>query len=316
MNRRQTIPKHLRYTLDQFKSEFPNDDACLETIKEQRYPGGVTFCFECEQERKLYRITGRPAYSCESGHHFYPLAGTIFEKSTTPLHIWFYAMYQMGSTRCGVSAKQIQRETGVTYKTAWRMFRQIRSLLSDGDMQLEGPATVEIDEMYVGGRTKRLGAIEKPKTTVVGAVERKGGHVIARVAPDATKPTLHGFIKEYVLPGSVLFTDEHPSYEGIEGPHYRHFRVRHSGRVYVTGSRGQIHTQTIDGFWSLVKRGLGGVYHSVSTKYLQSYLDEYSFRYNRRGEGNLIFLSMLKRVSELAALPASRDRGMTPVIQE
>lgn len=144
MNRRQTIPAHLRYTIDQFRADYPNDDACLESIKNSRYPGGVTYCSDCEQERKLYRVAGRTAYVCERGHQFYPLAGTIFEKSTTPLHIWFYAMYQMGSTRCGISAKQIQRETGVTYKTAWRIFKQIRSLLSETDMQLEG-STIEID---------------------------------------------------------------------------------------------------------------------------------------------------------------------------
>src|SRR5579863_9832139 len=135
MNRRQTIPKRLRYTLGQFKAEFSTDDVCLDTIMRQRYPGGVTYCSDCGEVRKLYRVNGRTAFACEVGHQFYPLAGTIFEKSTTPLHIWFYAMYQMGSTRCGMSAKQIQRETGVTYKTAWRMFRQIRSLLSESDMQ-------------------------------------------------------------------------------------------------------------------------------------------------------------------------------------
>ena len=315
MNRRQTIPKHLRYTIDDFNRQFPNDDACLEHLKEQRFPRGIAFCEQCKQEQKHHRIHGRPVYACDVClNQISPMAGTIFEHSSTSLRLWYYAMYLMASTRCGISAKQIQRETGVTYKTAWRMFKQIRSLLGSDD-KLEGPATVEVDEMYVGGRTKRLNATIKPKTPVLGAVERKGGRVIARVASDTKKPTLHGFIKEYVLPGSVLFTDDYPAYDGIEGPKYRHYRVRHSGRVYVTGSRGQIHTQTIEGFWSLVKRGIGGVYHSVSTKYLQTYLDEYCFRYNRRDQGNLIFTSMLKRVSELAALPAAKDRGMTPSLE-
>jgi transposase-like protein len=130
MDRRQVIPKELRYTFLQFEKEFPTDDACLEQIKEQRFPGGVTVCHKCERPRKHHRVTGRTAYACEScGNHIYPLAGTIFEKSTTKLRIWFHAMYLMGSTRCGISAKQIQRETGVTYKTAWRMFKQIRSLM-------------------------------------------------------------------------------------------------------------------------------------------------------------------------------------------
>ena len=207
----------------------------------------------------------------------------------------------MGSTRCGISAKQIQRETGVTYKTAWRMFRQIRSLLGE-DLQLEG-ATVEVDEMYVGGRTKRIDMKERPKTPVVGVVSRKSGRVIARVASDTTKPTLHGFVKEYVMPGSCVFTDDYPAYDGLKDRGYTHHRIRHSERIYVRGSHNQIHTQTIEGFWSLVKRGIGGVYHSVGKKYLQSYLNEYSFRYNRRDSGNLIFFAILGKVAELASKP-------------
>lgn len=307
MNGRQSIPKHLRFTIGNFNTRFPDNDACLEELKEKRFPNGIAYCVQCKQNRKHYRIAGRPVYGCaHCGSQISPMAGTIFEKSSTPLQVWFYAMYLMSSTRCGISAKQIQRETGVTYKTAWRMFKQIRSLLGDDD-KLEGPATVEVDEMYVGRRTKRLHAIDKPKSTVIGAVSRKHGRVIARVADDAKKPTVHGFIKEYVLPGSVIFSDEHPSYDGIEGPYYRHYRIRHQARVYVAGSQKQIHTQTIEGFWSLVKRGIGGVYHSVSKKYLQSYLNEYSFRYNRRDQGNLIFNAVLARVSELAAQRVAAD---------
>src|SRR6202521_544527 len=155
MNRRQTIPKHLRLTITDFMKRFPDNDACLEAVKELRFPGGVTYCGKCEQDRKHYRIAGRPVYGCGfCGTQISPMAGTIFEKSTTSLYLWFYAMYLMSSTRCGISAKQIQRETGVTYKTAWRMFRQIRSLLSEPDMQLSGLG-VEMDESYFGARRKR-----------------------------------------------------------------------------------------------------------------------------------------------------------------
>ena len=154
MNRRQTIPKHLRLTINDFNSRFPDDDACLEAIKEMRFPGGYAHCEKCQQERKHHRVTGRPAYACDyCGSMISPMAGTIFEKSSTSLRLWFYAMYLMASTRCGISAKQIQRETGVTYKTAWRMFKQIRSLLSEPEMQLEGEA-VEMDETYIGGKRK------------------------------------------------------------------------------------------------------------------------------------------------------------------
>lgn len=140
---KQHIPKALRYSVLDFNNEFSSSDACLAYIAEQRYPNGVTRCPKCKVDRKHHRVGNRTAYACDScGNHIYPLKGTIFEKSSTPLKVWFYAMYLMGSTRCGISAKQIQRETSVTYKTAWRMFHQIRTLLSDGDMQLEGPTVV------------------------------------------------------------------------------------------------------------------------------------------------------------------------------
>src|SRR5260370_13078032 len=121
----QHIPKAQRYTMERFHAEFPDDDTCLEFIKEQRWPNGITLCGKCKKDRKHHRVTGRTAYACDyCGNHIYPLAGTIFEKSSTPLRIWFEAMHRMAATRCGISAKQIQREMGVTYKTAWRMFRQ------------------------------------------------------------------------------------------------------------------------------------------------------------------------------------------------
>jgi transposase-like protein len=307
MKPKQSIPKELRYTVADFNREFPSDDSCLERIKEQRWPDGITQCEKCGVERKHHRVTGRTAYACQvCGNHIYPLAGTVFEKTTTSLRLWFYAMYLMGSTRCGISAKQIQRETGVTYKTAWRMFRQIRSLLSEDGLQLEG-STVEMDEMYHGGKRRHQGGQGRPsygshKVAVVGMVERrtdgKIGRVVARVAPDATKKTLHGLAKEYILPSSTVFTDDFVSYDGLQNLGYVHRRIRHSAKIYVSGD---IHTQAIEGFWSLVKRGIGGVYHNVSAKFLQTYLDEYAFRYNLRDRGNLLFRAILERVSQRAS---------------
>jgi transposase len=259
MNRKQTIPKHLRYTINDFNAQFPDDDACLEHLKEQRFPGGVTTCAKCQQERKHYRITGRPVFSCDHcGTQISPMAGTIFEKTSTSLRLWYYAMYLMASTRCGISAKQIQRETGVTYKTAWRMFKQIRSLMSEPDMQLEGDS-VEMDETYIGGRRRngrrgRPPAGDKKQTCVVGAVERKG-RVVAVAANDATRKTLHGIAQERILPKSTVFTDELSSYDGLDKINgYAHRRINHSAGVYVVGDT---HTNTIEGFWSLVKRGMG-----------------------------------------------------------
>ncbi len=305
---KQHIKKELRYSMRDFNNEFPNDAACLDYIAAQRLPEGMGMCSACKVERKHHRVGNRTAYACDHcGHHFYPLAGTIFEKSSTSLKTWFYAMYLMGSTRCGISAKQVQRETGVTYKTAWRMFNQIRTLLSEGDLQLEGP-TVEVDEMYHGGVRKygtgRPMRGDKKKTPVVGIVQRRG-LAIARVVKDVRGSTLLGQIRKHVVPGSTIYTDQLRGYDGIgtmrtsdhKPAKYRHYTIKHDRRIYV---RGHVHTNSVEGLWSLIKRGIGGVYHSVSPEYLQSYLDEYCFRYNRRHDGNLQFKAILERASRLS----------------
>ena len=301
MKPKQSIPKELRYTIQTFNEQFPDNDACLDWLKAKRWPEGVIPCAKCKVDRKHHRVSGRPAYACDyCGSMISPMAGTIFEKSSTALRTWFYAMYLMSATRCGISAKQIQRETGVTYKTAWRMFKQIRTLMSE-EISLEG-AAVEMDETYVGGKRRngkrgRPAANDGKKTCVVGAVEH-GGKVIAVASSDASKKTLHGVAKEYILPDSIVYTDEWRGYNGLSKVNgYQHRRINHSAGVYVVGTT---HTNTIEGFWSLVKRGIGGVYHSVSKKYLQTYLDEYSFRYNRRNNGQPMFTSLLEQVSERA----------------
>jgi transposase len=304
MNRRQTIPKHLRYTINDFNRQFPDDDACFEHLRESRFPDGMAYCETCKLERQHHRIKGRPVYACdECLTQISPMAGTIFEHSSTSLRLWYYAMYLMASTRCGISAKQIQRETGVTYKTAWRMFRQIRSLLSETDMQLEGEA-VEVDEAYFGGKRKggggrrlRTDKGEQYKTVVMGFAERKG-RVKAITIPDASSATLLPKMREFILPKSIVFTDEFKSYDGVgymKDKQYEHRRINHSSKVYVMGD---VHTNTIEGFWSLVKRGIGGTHHAVSQKFLQEYLNEYSFRYNRREVPVPMFRLILDQVSE------------------
>lgn len=301
--RGNSVPGYQKYTMMDFQNEFPDDDACLNHVFNERFPDGITTCDKCKVDRRHYRVRGRTAFACDHcGNHIYPLAGTIFHKSSTSLKVWFYAMYLMGSTRCGVSAKQIQRETGVTYKTAWRIFRQIRTLMGE-DLSLEGEA-VEIDETYIGGTRKygrgRPMAGDKKKRAVMGMVQR-GGSVIALSVNDVKGSTLLGHIQKHVLPETMIFTDEFNAYHGVKHmpeKKFRHKRIKHSAGVYV---KGNVHTNTIEGFWSLVKRGIGGVYHSVSHKYLQSYLNEYSYRYNRRDAKEPMFTSLLSRVSERAS---------------
>jgi transposase len=292
MNRK---PKMIKYTKRDFDRQFPDEATCLEWLKNYLYPDGI-FCQNCKAVTKHHRVKSRPSYSCDHcGHHVHPTAGTIFHKSPTPLTTWFYAIYLMASTRCGISAKQIERETGVTYKTAWRMFKQIRSMLTDDSGPMRGP--VEVDETYYGGRRKgRAGrpmvGDKKGKATVVGIVQRKG-NVRAFVAEDVKASTLIGLVREHVLPRSTVFTDDFASYDGLGVRGYKHHRIQHSAKVYVVGN---IHTNTLEGFWSLVKRGIAGVYHSVGRHYLQTYLNEYSFRYNRRFDTQPMFTSFLCQI--------------------
>lgn len=211
----------------------------------------------------------------------------------------------MASTRCGISAKQLERETGVTYKTAWRMFKQIRMMLNEDRDPFAG--SVEADESYFGGKAKNMhkdvrarkiqGRGGVGKTIVAGIVQRQGA-VVARVISDTEADTLIPFIEARVLPSTMVYTDELPAYNGLRASGYEHRRVHHSARVYV---KADAHTNAIEGFWSLVKNGLRGVNHSVSAKYLQNYLNEYAFRYSRRFDTTPMFESFLKQVEKRPA---------------
>ena len=289
-------PNMLPYTMKDFQKQFPDDATCLEWLKNRLYPDGI-FCDACQTVTKHHRVKSRPSYSCDHcGHHVHPTADTIFHKSPTPLTTWFYAVYLMASTRCGISAKQIQRETGVTYKTAWRMFKQIRSMLTDeGSGPIGGfGRKVEMDETYYGSRSEGTRGRGTKKTPVVGMVQRKG-QVRAFVAADVKSDTLRGLIKEHVLPRTMVFTDDFKAYNGLAARGYTHQRINHSEKVYVNGD---VHTNTIEGFWFLIKSGIRGVYHSVGRHYLQTYLNEYAFRYNRRFDVQPMFTSFLHQIEK------------------
>ena len=299
-----------KYTLDDFNRDFPNEDACLEYLKNLRWPDGIS-CEKCQRVTKHHRVKKRLAYACDfCGTHVYPQAGTILQDTRTPLRYWFHAIFLMGSTRCGISAEQLKRELNVSRKTAWRIFRMIRTMMDDGVMELLGE--VEADESFFGGSdqnrhlSKRRGYKGKysGKTTVFGMVERHG-KVIATVVP--TPPSsadLLPHIKAKVMPKSVIFTDEARFYEPLSLMGYTHKRVHHSARVYVHGDAS---TNTVESFWSLVKRGIDGVHHNVSAKYLQDYLNSYAFRWNHRDDDASMFHLILGR------LPASRP---TPTVAE
>ncbi len=303
-----------RYTLFEFDREFPTDDACLAYLMAERFPDGVP-CERCGKVTKHYRDAGRPSFSCAfCGTHVHPMVGTIFQDSATSLRLWFYAIYLMASTRCGISAKQMERELGVTYKTAWRMFKQIRSLLTQEDAAPLGGEgkIVEADEAFIGGRSKwrahgrpkGLGGGWVGKMPVHGFAERGTGGRKARIAafvmPEEPGKTFTAQVTESthvrVLPKSSLFTDTYVGYDKMGQRGYTHKRVNHTRRIYVAG---EVHTNTIEGFWSLLRRGISGVYHGVSTKHLQSYVDEYVFRYNNReATGRGMFEAFLDRASQ------------------
>jgi transposase len=296
-----------RLTYTEFLQRFPDSDACLAWLVKERWPDGIVCgSARCQGAvRKHHKVTGRQAYECDvCRHQVYPTKGTIFQKSSTSLQLWFYAIFLMASTRCGISAKQLERELGVTYPTAWRMFREIRSLLSEPDLRLAGD--VEMDETYMTPmrRLKDVreaaarGDVQKNRRNtareraVMGAVER-GGRVVLRHVGTPTKMEADSMLG-FVLPASVIFTDEARIYEDVAKKGYPHYRIKHSAHVYVDGD---VHTQTIEGVWSLVKRGISGVYHSVSAKHLQSYLDEYAFRYSHRDDARSMFDAMLDRLA-------------------
>lgn len=205
-----------------FDREFPDDAACLEWLKNRLYPNGI-HCPKCNKVTKHHRVASRPSYACQfCGHHEHPMKGTIFEDSATSLKLWFHAIFLMASTRCGISAKQLERELGVTYKTAWRMFNRIRSLLeeSDGD-PLKGK--VEMDESLYGGkdknkhknRRKGYDAHYQGKTTVFGMVERDGRVAARVVSTPAKSGDLLPEVGARVLPSTMIFTDEAYFYDPL-----------------------------------------------------------------------------------------------------
>lgn len=273
---------------------FPNDDVCLDTIMHLRY-GDTKICPKCGKETKFHRVKNRRCYECQwCAFQVYPTKDTIFEKSTTPLTHWFYAIYLMTATRSGVSAKEIERQLGVTYKCAWRMAHQIRSLMGNDKIPpLFGD--VEIDDTYVGGKGKgKRGRGAEKKSIVLGMVEREG-NMKGKVVPNMKKKTVVPVITENVWVGSKINTDEFLSYRTLEDWGYCHSFVKHSMKEYV---KGECHTQLIEGFWSWFKRGISGTHVWISKKHLQNYVDEFAFRFNQRNVKDHMFFTLLSYLSD------------------
>jgi transposase len=290
----------MRYTIMDLQRDFPDDDACLDWLKEYLYPDGIY----CEVDKKItphHRMKKRRSYSCEQcGHHVHPTADTIFHKSSTPLTLWFYAIYLMSATRAGISAKQLERELGVTYKTAWRMFHQIRKMMADDeDDMLSGD--VEVDETYMQPdpqKNTRVKAKQPNKRyydseIVFGMVERNGRAKVRHVKSSGVS-VLVPEINKSITKQSTIYSDEHRSYMKISVWGYGHLTVKHSDLEFVAG---RIHTQNVENLWSNMKRGIRGVYRHVDAKYLQAYANEYAFRYSHR-KGVSMFWAIMDRVEK------------------
>lgn len=286
-------------TIAEFFAHFPDDEACLAQVFESRFGQGHA-CPNCQRAAKWYRIKAARAYACQwCGWHIHPTAGTLFEDTRTPLRLWFYAIYLFTTSRHGVPAKELQRQLGVTYKTAWRMGHEIRKHMAavDGDALLTGQ--VEADETYIGGANKGAGRGRglDNKAILFGMVKR-GGDVITKVVESSDALTLKREIGHNVRRKSTIHTDEYTAYKGLEGRGYVHETVNHSKGEYATeDGRG---TQTIDGYFSRLKNSIRGTHVHVSEKHLQKYAGEFEYRYNRRKQPG-------KMVGELLSVFPERD---------
>jgi len=284
-------------SFEKFSKKYGTEAKCFQKIVKLRFPKGIE-CDKCWKITPHYKLKKRKAYGCTIClHQTYPLVGTIFEKSRTKLKHWFYAIYHITVTKIGKSAKSLQRELGVTYKTAWRMLMKIRKLMSEDIGLLKG--IVEIDETWIGGsdyfKGKKWWSDYRPtkKQIVLGMVERKG-RVKTMIIQDVLPPTLLGNIKRYIDSTTWIITDGHYGYRGLPKIGYKHNFVNHTVH-FVDSKNPEIHTQTIEGFWGLLKQGIKATYRHVSKKYLQFYLNEFTFRYNHRKEQNQLIDLILKQ---------------------
>lgn len=284
------------FSVREFFQRFPDDDACLSHIMQVRFGGTRFDCPKCGTvDATFHKLAKRRTYVCAScGHHVNPTANTILHDTRTPLVSWFYAMYLFCTTRHGVSGKELQRQLGVTYKTAYRIGQQIRDLTAKAqsfDALLAGH--VELDEAYVGGRRSggKRGRGAPGKTIVMGLVSREGP-MKAVVIPNVKKDTLRNVVLDNVEPGSVVSTDELYSYNLLTGDGFTHGAVKHGQKEYAHydyRSGETFHVNTVEGFWRLFKASIRSTHVQISSKHMQRYLSEFTFRASNRERVNGMF---------------------------
>jgi transposase len=288
-------------TFKDFSKLYPSDAACLDKLMRVNYGGTEIVCPACGKDTKFHPLAKRRAFVCQlCGHHIYPCAGTIFHKSPTPLTTWFFVMYLMTSTRHGVAAKEVERQTGVTYKCAWRMCHELRKLMASADFggPLGGDGKhIEMDETYTGPRQTRRDRSEKgiTRTIVFGMVERDG-MMRAGPVPNAWLTTIEGIVKNNVKRGTTVSTDEWQGYNDLHLLGMKHGTVKHTAKEYV---RGDVHTNTIEGAFGHFKRAVRGTHIHISKKHLWKYVAEFTYRRNFRHS----HAAMFDRLVAAFALP-------------
>jgi transposase-like protein len=252
-------------------------------------------CGSCARLAKFYRVKARRSYACEwCGYQVFPTSGTPFDRTRTPLRDWFFVMFQFCTTRNGVAAKKVQRDLGVTYKTAWRMCHQIREYMGhlDSDDPVGGMGEiVQVDETLIGGSIEGKGRGYRGNKTYVMGMLANGGELMTRVIPNNRRVTLWNEICQNILPGSIIHTDELHSYKGISLRGYRHQTCNHSAKQYVSAYGATING--LEGFWNALKRGINGTHIHVSAKHLPKYLGEFEYRWNMRAYPHLMLDRMM-----------------------
>jgi transposase len=277
-------------TIREFMEQFPTDEICLQHLFDARFGQGHT-CPKCAKKSNWYRFKAERAFACQwCGHHLHPTVGTPFEDTRTPLQLWFYAIYLFTTSRHGVPAKELERQLGVTYKTAWRMGHEIRKHMADVDGENKLWGQVEIDETYVGGhRPGPRGHAALGKTIVFGMMQRNG-EVMTKIVPDTKRKTLMPIIEANVKKGTTCHTDEHVSYRSLKSQGYKHKTVEHGVKEYV---RGDSHVNGMENFWKHLKGSIKSTHIHVSKKHLSKYAKEFEFRFNRRGNPSVMLPSLL-----------------------
>jgi transposase-like protein len=285
-------------TVREFFARFPDDETCLNHIMEVRF-GTRHECRVCGVYGTFHKLAERRAFSCaHCGDHVYPTAGTIFQDTRTPLQVWFYAIYLFVTTRHGVSGKELERVLGVTYKTAWRMGQQIRKLTekANGFEMLKGH--VELDEAYIGGHRPGVTGRGAANKTIVFGLKERDGRLHTEIVPDASRKSLRDVVLKTIEPGTTVSTDEWVSYKLLKTDGYKHGVVRHRFKEWSrTDAEGVRHsTNNVETFWGLFKRSIASTHIHVSSKYMDRYLDEFTFRSNHRGMQNAMFDLLISAV--------------------